>query len=58
MRGCLFYGRYSFSFSSLFKIPTISTSWANLNNSSVPFPIVFMAATVLPTQGSKEKFFV
>ncbi len=32
-------------------IPTISTTWANVNNSSVPFPIVFMSATVLPSQG-------
>ncbi len=32
-------------------VPAISTSWANFSSVAVPFPIVIMSATILPTQG-------
>ncbi len=32
-------------------VPTISTTWANVSSQTVPFPVVLMSATLLPTQG-------
>jgi hypothetical protein len=32
-------------------VPAISTTWSNFTTIAVPFPIVMMSATVLPTQG-------